>query len=152
MAQQQPKPPMWRRSPRWLSRRTLVYFAGLTLSFFLGVILSGNRISGVNPEIASAGPKPAFLVASWDLIHPDQLEPFGDAVVPLAKRAGYEPLAASTPQVLEGVWPYKGLLIVQKYTSMHALQDFWNSPEHVGAKKLREGLIDSHFVVAVEAD
>jgi uncharacterized protein (DUF1330 family) len=152
MTQQQPQYSMQRRSPRWVNWRTLVYFAGWTLSFFLGVMLSRNRISAVNPEMASTGPKAAYLVASWDLIHPDQLKPFGDVVVPLAKKAGYEPLVASAPQVLEGVWPYKGVLIVQKYTSMRALQKFWDSPEHAAAKRLRGGLIDSQFVVAVEAD
>ena len=109
----------------------------------------------MNPKIVDNGPKPAYLVASWDLLHPDhpeQLKPFVDAAVPLANKAGFEPLAGSPPQVLEGVWPYKGVIIVQKYTSMRALQDFWNSREHAAAKKLREGLVDSHFVIAVEAD
>lgn len=152
MTMQQPQSSMQRRLPRWLNGRALVYFAGLTLSFFLGVMLSRSRSSAVNPAIVSAGPKPAYLVASWNPIHPDQLKPFVDAAVPLAKKAGFEPLADSAPQVLEGVWPYKGVLIVQKYTSMQVLQEFWNSPEHAAAKKLREGLIDSHFVVAVEAE
>jgi uncharacterized protein (DUF1330 family) len=137
---------------RWLDWRVLFYGAGLAISFGLGAAFAMSRISTVNARIAAFGPKPAYLVASWDLRHPDQLKPFVDAAVPLAKKAGFEPLAGSKPQVLEGVWPYQGVVIVQKYKSLRALQDFWNSPEHIQTKKLREGLVDSHFVVAVEAN
>jgi hypothetical protein len=34
---------------------------------------------------------------------------------------------------------------------MQALLDFWRSPENDAAQKLRDGHIDSHFVLAVEA-
>jgi hypothetical protein len=34
---------------------------------------------------------------------------------------------------------------------MEALLKFWRSPENVAAQKLREGYVDSHFIVAVEA-
>jgi hypothetical protein len=43
------------------------------------------------------------------------------------------------------------MLIVQEYSSMYALLEFWRSADHRAAKKLREGHIKSNFVVAVEA-
>jgi uncharacterized protein (DUF1330 family) len=141
----------WRR-PSWLKWGALSYLAGLILSFILGVLCSMNRPSTVNPQTVSKGLKPAYLVASWDVLHPDQLKPFIDAAVPLARRAGFEPIAAGTPEVLEGAWPNKGVVIVQKYTSMRALEAFWRSPEHTGAKRLRKGLVDSHFVIAIEGE
>jgi uncharacterized protein (DUF1330 family) len=95
--------------------------------------------------------KPAYLVASWKVIHPNELQPFTDAAVPLAQKAGYVSLGGGQPQVLEGRWPEGTTLIVQRYRSMQALLDFWHSPEHATAVKLREPHIESHFVVAVEA-
>jgi hypothetical protein len=34
---------------------------------------------------------------------------------------------------------------------MKALTDFWNSPGYQKAKKLREGLMQTNFIIAVEA-
>jgi uncharacterized protein (DUF1330 family) len=101
-------------------------------------------------ETANEG-TPAYLVASWEILQADRLEPFSEAVVPLAEKAGFEMLAAFPPQVLEGTWPERSTVIVQKYGSMDELLNFWRSAEHAEVKRLREGIIDSHFVIAVEA-
>lgn len=93
---------------------------------------------------------PAYLVAGWSITSPDKVGPFTDAVIPLAEEAGFIMLAGKEPALLEGEWPYPGITIVQKYDSMEALKDFWNGAKHGEVKKLREGLIDSHFVIAVE--
>ena len=69
----------------------------------------------------------------------------------MAQKAGLKMLAASRAEVLEGEWPYRGIVIVQEYTSMDQLLNFWRSADHAEAKKLREGHVDSHFVIAVEA-
>lgn len=123
------------------------YFAGLIACFILGVALGiGYAKHGAGNERV-----PAYLIASWNVLHADRLKPFSDTVVPLAEKAGFKMLAASQPQVLEGKWPQRSTVIVQKYDSMGELLSFWRSAEHTKAKKLREGLIDSHFVIAVEA-
>ena len=54
----------------------------------------------------------------------------------------------STIQVLEGTFPYKGRLVVEKYRSMKALLDFWKSPAYQEAKKHRN---EANFIIAVEA-
>ena len=96
--------------------RTSLYIVGLVASVILGAACALKQ-TVIMPAAASAPQKPAYLVASWDVLHPDQMKPFADAVIPLAKRAGFEMLAASEPQVLEGHWPYKGDLIVERYDS-----------------------------------
>ena len=51
-------------------------------------------------------------------------------------------------QVLEGKWPYQGRVAVERFRSMKALLDFWNSPEYQKAKKFRS---EANFIIAVEA-
>lgn len=122
--------------------------AAALVGFLLGASINH---SNATPAPTSTGTHAAYLIAGWNILQPERSRPFGDAVVPLARRAGFQPLAAAPAQVLEGQWPYSGIVILQKYDSMQALQEFWFSPEHTEVKKLRDGLIDSHFVVAVEA-
>ncbi len=43
-------------------------------------------------------------------------------------------------------------MIVEKFSSMDALLSFWNSPEYQAAKRLREGLIEANFIIAVEPE
>jgi uncharacterized protein (DUF1330 family) len=132
---------------RWVNSPTLI-----AASFLIGTAVGAVSMANLTGIVRSTGPKPAYLVASWDIREPDKLQPFVKGVIPLAQQAGLQSLASSTPEVLEGLWPYRGTLIIQKYDSMKALRRFWNSSEHAGVKELRAGLIDSHFVVGVESE
>jgi uncharacterized protein (DUF1330 family) len=134
------------------TRRRFHLSSIIIATFFLGVALGAISTLHIVRNARPPGPKPAYLVASWDIPEPDKLEPFAARAVPLAQRAGLETLAFSDPEVLEGQWPYRGVLIVQKYNSMEALRRFWNSSEHTAAKQLRKGYVDSHFVVGVESE
>jgi uncharacterized protein (DUF1330 family) len=127
------------------------HLALLVLSFGLGAAVGWNYAGITTVHADDAKPVPAYLVASWNIVHPDEVRPFGEAAVPLARKAGLKMLAHAEPEVLEGSWPYPGVIIVQEYTSMEELKKFWRSADHAEAIKLREGHIDSHFVVAVEA-
>ncbi|MBM0108897.1 DUF1330 domain-containing protein [Steroidobacter sp. S1-65] len=127
------------------------YGLGLALSFVLGMASSAHYASARDKQPEAPHEKPAYLIASWKTIHPEQIESIRAAIDPLARRAGYELLSASAPELLEGSWPYDGNIIVQRYRSMDALRTFWFSPEHQLAKKTREGHIESQFVIAVEA-
>jgi uncharacterized protein (DUF1330 family) len=42
-------------------------------------------------------------------------------------------------------------LQLYKCPSMDALMEFWNSPEYQEAIKLREGIVESNFTVAIES-
>ena len=130
--------------------KSILYLAGLIASFVLGVWLSSRLSTALSTQLGVSKTRPVYLVASWDVVHPDQLKPFVDAALPLAQKIGFEPLADAEPQVLEGSWPYRGIVIVQKYPSMRALLKFWQSPENEAAQKLREAHVDSHFIIAVE--
>jgi uncharacterized protein (DUF1330 family) len=44
-----------------------------------------------------------------------------------------------------------GVLMLYKCDSMEALLEFWNSPAYQEAMKLRAGIVESNFTVAIEA-
>ena len=96
--------------------------------------------------------KPIYVVVSGRILHPDKLAPYVEASRPLAEAAGLEFLADSKPVLLEGKWPYEeGNVAVEKFSSKEELEKFWNSDAYKEAKKLREGVVDIDFIVAVEA-
>jgi uncharacterized protein (DUF1330 family)/ketosteroid isomerase-like protein len=103
-------------------------------------------------QTASAAPKPAYLIASSRPIHPEKMDAYRQAAGPLARAAGLEILASGNPalNVLEGKWNVEGGLTVERYRSMADLLAFWSSPGYRDAKKLREGLVDMNFIVAIE--
>jgi uncharacterized protein (DUF1330 family) len=130
--------------------RGLSYAIALMLSFAAGMVFARFDIDAGCRSADVPRKKPAYLLASWNVLHPAEMRPFAAAILPLAREAGMDTLAAATPAVLEGRWPYEGPLFVQRYDSMQALLKFWRSPEHDRVKKLREGHVDTHFIVAVE--
>ncbi len=99
-----------------------------------------------------AAARPAFLIASSRPVAPEKMGPYRQAAGPLARAAGLEILASGDPSlhVLEGQWPFAGGLTVERYRSMDDLLAFWNSPGYQQARKLRAGLSDVNFIVALE--
>jgi uncharacterized protein (DUF1330 family) len=133
--------------------RSLRYTVGLAAAFAFGYVSAPRPDSTAH---AQAKPeKAAYLVASTKVLKPEQMTAYGQAAGPLAKQAGLQVLgrgqAGSTIKVLEGRWPYEGGLVVEKFRSMSALTEFWNSPGYQKAKKLREGAMEANFIVAIEA-
>jgi uncharacterized protein (DUF1330 family) len=98
--------------------------------------------------------KAAFMIASVNVREPDKMGPYMEACNPLFAAAGVELFAlgaaGNSVEVLEGEWPYTGVLQLYKCSSMEALLKFWNSPEYQEAKKLREGIVETNFTVAIE--
>ena len=130
----------------------------LARTISLGVIFAlGYGAAHVQMAVVHAqrGEKAAYLIASTKLLKPDQMGPYRDAAGPLARAAGMQMLASGesgrTVQVLEGTWSYEGRIAVEKFRSMKALLDFWHSPGYQKAKKLREGAMETNFIIAVEA-
>jgi uncharacterized protein (DUF1330 family) len=99
--------------------------------------------------------KPAFMIASVKVVEPDKMGPYMEACGPLFAAAGIElfslGVSGNTVEVLEGDWPYDGALQLYKCPSMPALLEFWNSPEYQEAIKLREGIVETNFTVAIES-
>ena len=99
--------------------------------------------------------KPAFMIASVNVVEPDKMGPYMEVCGPLFAAAGIEVIAlgvaGSSVEIIEGEWPYEGSLMLYKCGSMDSLLQFWNSPEYQEAIKLREGIVESNFTVAIEA-
>ena len=96
---------------------------------------------------------PAYLVVSAKTINQDAIKAYGAAAEPLALAAGLEVVAGRpdpTVTVLEGEWPYDEGILIEKFTSMAALREFWYSDSYQEAKKLRKGALKVNFIVAVE--
>ena len=114
-----------------------VYFSIL---FFIAGVLLGCFYGADTLSVSKAGPDrpPAYLLAGWNVTKPKELGPFSELVVPLAEKSGFEMVAANPPKLLEGEWPYTGIVIFQRYDSLAALERFWHSEEHEEIKKLLE--------------
>ena len=107
------------------------------------------------PAPRAQGVKPAYVIVSAEFLERDKLGPYNEAAQPLAQQAGIQVIAAgatgSGVHVLEGEWPYKGAVLLEKYDSMGALLSFWNSSGYQEAKKLRERFVKTNFIIAMEA-
>ena len=118
----------------------------------LGFVLGALVTASVGMAVAGENSKPAYLVVGSRPVVGADMSAYRDAAVPLAQQAGLQILArdAVTPaQVLEGSWPYEGLLIVEQFDSMDAIMSFWHSDEYQAAKQLRAGKVELDFVVAI---
>ena len=128
------------------SRVVVTAAVALVVGFLMGQA-STRRANAQAP-----GPKPAFMVVSSRPISPDKMGPYRQAAIPLATRAGMQMVASGNPalHVLEGKWTLPGSLSIEQYRSMDDLLEFWNSPGYQDAKKLRAGLVEMNFIVAIE--
>lgn len=131
-----------------------LYSISLITAFLLGYFVSYIQISEIGAQETPSIDKLAYLIYSTTILKPDQIGPYVERALPLAQQAGLVPLASaadSTVHVLEGEWPYKGNVAIQRYDSMDALLGFWNSSEYQEAKKLRKDVVDVDFIIALEA-
>jgi uncharacterized protein (DUF1330 family) len=78
--------------------------------------------------------KSAFMLASVNVVKPDEMGPYMQKAGSLFAAAGIEVVAlgvaGSSVQLLEGDWPYEGSLMLYKCGSMDSLLQFWNSAEY----------------------
>jgi len=125
----------------------------LGLGFMLGSALT-YQFSLISPANAAKNTS-AFLIVSVHEPEPEKMKPYHDKAGPLGKeKGGVETVAFAAREqveVLEGNWDYPGILLIEKFASMQILKDYWFSDEYQEVKKLREGLADVNFIVALEA-
>ena len=135
--------------------KALFYSIGLMVAFALGFATAHVNVKPSFAEAEQKTEKPAYVIVSVDNVQEDKLGPYREAAIPAAEKAGFEYVAAGTSDgtvhVLEGSWPYTGTVAIEKFNSMDALLDFWNSPVYQKAKKLREGLMDVNFIIAIDS-
>jgi len=80
----------------------------------------------------------AYLMVQMTVSDPAQYQAYGKAVVPLiAKHGGKFIIRGGTVVALEGRHDGRRMVVFE-FPSMEALKGFWNSPEYVPVKKLRE--------------
>jgi uncharacterized protein (DUF1330 family) len=131
----------------------------LSAMSLVSVFALGHFSADWNRGVAHAQSNPpsekaAYLIAASSPVQasPERMAKYREAALPLARGAGLQVLAGGdagkTIQVLEGKWPYQGHVGVEKFRSMKALLDFWNSPAYQEARKLRT---EANFIIAVEA-
>lgn len=123
--------------------------ASYLIIFIIGIGF-GSSISLVGA--AEEAVKPAYLIVSSDRKPDSDYGPYSAAAGPLAQEAGMQMVArGKEPLVLEGNWPYKTITL-ETYPSMEAVKEFWYSDDYQEAKKLREGLSNVNFILAIESD
>ena len=81
---------------------------------------------------------PAYLVVQRSISDPAQYQKYGQAVLPLIAKYGGKAVARGDIEVLEGARNDRNMVMFE-FPSMEDLRAFWNSPEYVPVKKLREG-------------
>lgn len=132
----------------------LLYAMSLVAVFALGRVSASWSVDVVHAQANPSGEKAAYLIAASSPVQasPERMAKYREVALPLAQRAGLQILAGGEPgktlQVLEGKWPYDGRVGIERFRSMKALLEFWNSPAYQEARKLRT---EAHFIIAVEA-
>ena len=126
---------------------------GKAVTFFsgtiFGLLLSGLVVTGIaNTEIDKA-----YLIVSGQMISDEELEAYSENAGPAAQKARINIIArneqVTSDLLLEGNWEYPGFVVIEEFTSMEHLKEFWFSPDYQEAIKLREGKVKLDFVVAV---
>ena len=87
---------------------------------------------------ADAGDVPHYLLGAASLTDPGWVEEYMQKVPPISARFGVQGLAMGDGfSVLEGAWPGQSVVLL-KFPSAQAFQDFWYGDEYRPMKELRE--------------
>ena len=126
----------------------------LPIATFLGGAVFGSiATSEMSAETAPQVAPPGYIIGVTRAAssNPNALGAYAAAAGPLAAEAGLSYVARGPEvHVLEGEWPFEGTFMIERFNSLQAILDFWYSPGYQEAKKLREGLLDVDFLIAVE--
>ena len=126
---------------------------GKAVTFFsgtiFGLLLSGLVVTGIaNTEIDKA-----YLIVSGQMISNEGLEAYSEKAGLVAQKAGINIIArneqVTSALLFEGSWEHEGFLVIEEFTSMDHLKEFWFSSNYQEAIELREGKVKLDFVVAV---
>ena len=83
----------------------------------------------------------AYMLIIAELDDPKGFRDYAIAAAQLIGKFGGEYIIRGALEVvtLEGEWPEEKKIVMSKWPSMAAAQEFWNSPEYAEVKKLRLG-------------
>ncbi len=134
---------------------------GLAAAFVIGFGVShfmqpdgSKEKEASTAEAEKSAERPVYMIVGGvKMLQPDEaIKPYADAAGPLARAAGIQVLGRTAkPILMEGEWPNEGAVIIESFPSKQAMMDFWYSDGYQEAKKLREGVVDIDFIIAVEA-
>ena len=132
-------------------------YALTALIFFaVGVVIDGTPLDlWTKSESHAEENDGAYLIGAATITDFERLPEYRAIAEPLAEEGGYIVIASGVAGgegavLLEGDWPTKGLLFIERYDSMKELLDFANSAEFAEAKKLRDQVADVHFMLALK--
>ena len=138
---------------RMNTRRRVRQAVSLIVTFAVGAVFGSVATSEMSAETAPQVTRPGFIIGVTRAAssEPNALGAYSRAAGPLAAEAGLSYVARNPEvHVLEGEWPFEGTFMIERFNSLQAILDFWYSPGYQEAKKLREGLLDVDFLIAVE--
>lgn len=82
---------------------------------------------------------PAYLIVQSTTTNQAQMQQYRETVIPqIAQHGGKFIVRGSKIESLEGSHDGRGLVIIE-FPSMNALRAFWDAPDYVPVKRLREG-------------
>ncbi len=81
---------------------------------------------------------PAYLIVYETITDPSKFSQYVKTVDPVLTRRGGRLVASGPPEVVEGEFPWQGVLVFE-WPTRQAASDFWHSKEYTEIKKLREG-------------
>jgi uncharacterized protein (DUF1330 family) len=83
---------------------------------------------------------PAYFIVQGTIKDEAQYQKYVQAVVPFIASFGGKPVAVhATVEVLEGEHDEQPVVLFE-FPNMSAIHAFWNSPDYVPIKRLREGI------------
>ncbi|MDX1581180.1 MAG: DUF1330 domain-containing protein [Alphaproteobacteria bacterium] len=90
---------------------------------------------------------PGYMIIGIDIHDPSMLEAYSAETMPILDRYGGELLAATDEIVhRDGDWGRKRIVIL-KFPSVKAAKSFWESPDYVPLKQLREASSDQDNIL-----
>jgi uncharacterized protein (DUF1330 family) len=96
---------------------------------------------------AAQGEKKAYLLVQVDVTNTERFQEYGKHSPAIVAKFGGRYLArAGRTVTLEGT-PAKSRVVVIEFPSLARAQAFYDSPEYIAARQLREGAGDAQFVV-----
>lgn len=125
----------------------------LVATFGAGALFGSVATGATSAEAVPQATPPGFIIGVTRSMSsdPNALGPYQRAAGPLAAQAGLSYVARTpTVRVLEGEFPFEGTVMIEQFNSLQSILDFWYSDGYQEAKKLREGLVDVDFLIAVE--
>ena len=82
---------------------------------------------------------PAYFIVQSTITDEGQYQKYRDAVIPMMMKHGAKIIVRGAKvEALEGHHDARRMVIFE-FPSMDAIRAFWNSPEYIPVKKIREG-------------